>query len=151
MTRFIVTLVVLALGLPIAAHAQAPSATAPPGNSAIDEYLETVPGAGGSTRPRAPGADGAGGVLTAAQRARLERLGPDGRALADTVDATSPAPRQGSPKAPTSDGRSPVGEVLDTFGGSDGGGGMGILLPTILIAALLAAITLVLLRRRAAS
>jgi hypothetical protein len=152
MTRAITALVVLALALPALAHAQAPQTNAPPGNSAVDEYLETVPGATGNSRPRPP-RSGAPGVLSAAQRARLDRLGPDGKTLADAVEATATKPSQAAPKADVlaSNGRSPGRELLDAVGGDDGGGGMGLVLPAILIAALLAAITLVLLRRRASS
>jgi len=169
MNRALVVLVALAMALPAASVAQTPQTNAPPGNSAIDEYLETVPGAAGNARPRPAGQSGDTGALTPAQRARLERLGPDGKSLADAVDATSPVPPRKRPKkatavpengqavpksekaVPKSDGRSPVGEVAGTLTGSDGGNGMGFVLPAILIAALLAVIVLVLLRRRAAS
>ena len=157
MTRAITALVVLALALPALAHAQAPQRNAPPGNSAIDEYLETVPGATGNQRPRAPAQGGTGpGVLSAAERARLERLGPDGKTLADAVEATAPTATQKkraerTPEVLEGTGRSPAREVLEAVGGDDGGSGMGLVLPAILITALLAAITLVLLRRRASS
>ena len=154
MTRAIAALVVLALALPALAHAQAPQTNAPPGNSAVDEYLETVPGASGNARPRAPTPSGAAGsALTAAERARLERLGPDGKTLADAVEATAPAKRAAASDKLDLDGGggSPARELLDAVAGDDGGGGMGLVLPAILIAALLAAITLVLLRRRASS
>ncbi|MEJ7825959.1 MAG: hypothetical protein WKF48_11045 [Solirubrobacteraceae bacterium] len=153
MTRAIMVLVVLALAWPAATQAQTPQTKAPAGNSAVDEYLETAPGASGNTRPRRPGQQGAGALAPAA-RARLERLGPDGRALASAVDATSPGTRQGSTgelRAPSGDGRAPAREVLGAVDGDDGGSGMGLLLPAILIAVLLAAIALALLRRRAAS
>jgi hypothetical protein len=146
------------------AHAQAPQTNAPPGNSAVDEYLETVPGAGGNRRPSPPASGGAATsrgdtVLTAAQRARLERLGPDGKTLADAVESTSSAPapsaaKQTAPREPEAldgVGRSPARELLDAVGGKDDGGGMGLLLPAILIAALLATITAALLRRRTSS
>lgn len=156
MTRAITALVVLAFAWPAAAQAQAPQTNAPPGNSAIDEYLETVPGASGSKRPQPPaqnGGDGGEGTLTPAERARLERLGPDGKTLANAVDATSPSSKKRATdkQEPKSDGRSPAGEVLGAFSGSDGGGGMGVVLPAILIAALLAAVIIVLLRRRGTS
>jgi len=155
MTRAITALVVLAFALPATALAQAPQSTAPPGNSAVDEYLETVPGATGNQRPRPPAQQGSAGVLSATERARLEQLGPDGRTLADAVDATAPGKARAKPRAPaaaapTGTGRSPAGEVIDAVTGSDGGNGMGLVLPAILIATLLAAITVVLLRRRAA-
>ncbi|MDQ3678078.1 MAG: hypothetical protein M3401_14995 [Actinomycetota bacterium] len=153
MTRAIMALVVLALMVPLTAQAQAQQTNAPPGNSAIDEYLETVPGASGSTRPRPP-AQGGDGVLTATERARLERLGADGKTLADAVDATAPTQKKGSARdleVTAGGGRSPARGVLDAVTGNGGGGGMGLVLPAILIGALLAAITVYLLRRRAAS
>lgn len=156
MTRALVALVALALALPAAAVAQAPQTNAPPGNSAIDEYLETVPGATGNTRPRPPADGGGGGGLSAAQRAQLERLGPDGKTLANAVDATSsatpkPSPSSSKPAELQSDGRSPLAEIAGTIAGGDGGDGMGIVLPAILAGALLAAIAFVLLRRRSAA
>lgn len=154
MTRAITALVVLALALPALAHAQAPQTNAPPGNSAVDEYLETVPNASGDAQPRTPAQGGAAGsALSPAERARLERLGPDGTTLADAVDATAPAKTPAAQGRPDLDatGGSPARELLDAVAGDDGGGGMGLALPAILIAALLAAITLVLLRRRASS
>jgi hypothetical protein len=155
MTRAIAALVVLAVYLPATAQAQAPQRTAPPGNSAVDEYVETVPGAGGNHRARPPGQSGGQHVLSAAERARLERLGPDGKALADAVEASAPAAKPGpKPKPstlPASTGRSPAGEVIDVVTGSDGGSGMGLVLPAILLATVLGAVMLILLRRRASS
>ena len=148
MRRLLCVLVGVALVVPSAASGQ--RSDAPPGNSAIDEYLETVPNATGNTRPRPPGSGNADSGLTQQQRARLERLGADGKALADAVDATAPAtgasPKQAAP--PAADGRSPLSEVLDAAAGRDGGGGMGIVLPAILVATLLLVIALVVARRR---
>ncbi|MEA2156465.1 MAG: hypothetical protein QOE11_2605 [Solirubrobacteraceae bacterium] len=154
MTRLLSALVaLLLLALPAAAMAAPGSQTnAPPGNSAIDEYLETVPGATGNQRPRPPAAAGTAPRLTAAQRARLERLGPDGRAVAAVVESTAPAHATLKPgtAVPSATGRSPLGEVLGAAAGQ-GGGGMGALLPAILLASLLGVITLVVLRRRSVS
>jgi Spy/CpxP family protein refolding chaperone len=154
MTRLLSALVALALltALPVAATAQAPQTNAPPGNSAIDEYLETVPSATGNQRPRQPGTGGGASVLTPAQRAKLERLGPDGKALADAVDATAPpAAKPGETIDSGSDkGRSPISAVFDAVTGSDGGG-MGFMLPVILLASLLGVIALVVMRRRSVS
>jgi hypothetical protein len=154
MTRLlsaIVATALVALALPLGAAAQT---NAPPGNSAIDEYLETVPSATGNQRPRQPGAGES--VLSPAQRARLEKLGPDGKALADAVDATAPpaaAKPSGRQKLDIegAKGRSPISAILDAAVGSDGGGGMGLFLPIILLASLLGVIALVVLRRRSVS
>jgi Spy/CpxP family protein refolding chaperone len=146
----------LLLAVPATAMGQSAQTNAPPGNSAIDEYLETVPGATGNQRPSAGGEGGAGGGgLTAAQRARLERLGPDGKTLAAAVDSTSPARatmHKGTATPAAAQGRSPLGEVLDAATGQSGdGGGMGAFLPGILLASVFGVIALVLLRRRSVS
>jgi hypothetical protein len=154
MTRVLSALVALVvLAMPSAAMAQGGQTNAPPGNSAIDEYLETVPAAGGNHAPKAPSSSG-GSALTAAQRAKLEALGPDGKALADAVESTSSGKATAAKHASepvTAQGRSPIGEVFDAAIGRDDGGGMGALLPAILLASLLGVVTLVVLRRRSAS
>ncbi|MEA2218430.1 MAG: hypothetical protein QOJ35_1056 [Solirubrobacteraceae bacterium] len=154
MPRLLAAVAVLALLAPSAALAQAPQTNAPPGNSAIDQYLETVPGATGNQRPRASGTGAGNAALTPAQRTRLERLGPDGKVLADAVDATAPArttTRKPAPETLTAQGRSPLSEVFDAAIGRDGGGGMGALLPVILLVTLLGAIAVVVARRRSVS
>ncbi len=158
MTRLLsvlVALVLLAVPVSAMAAAQAPQTNAPPGNAAIDEYLETVPSATGNQRPREPGTGSAGTTtLTPAERARLEKLGPDGKALADAVDATAPqsaAKRGRTIDTGSVEGRSPIASVLDAATGSDGGAGMGVLLPLILLASLLGIVALAVLRRRSAS
>ena len=160
MPRLLAALVALALiAAPAAATAQTQKTNAPPGNSAIDEYLETVPAASGNARPRPPTAGGgSSSSLTAAERARLEKLGPDGKTLADAIDATSPERRTGAgtPSAASGsvsagEGRSPIAEVFDAAAGRDGGGGMGVLLPAILLVSLLGFIALAVIRRRSAS
>lgn len=152
MTRGMPVLLALALiATPPAALAQTQETNAPPGNSAIDEYLETVPNATGNARPRS--GDSPNALLTPTERARLERLGPDGKVLADAVDVTGPKRERSSSKSEplTAQGRSPLGEVLDAATGDDGGTGMGAVLPAILLAALLGAIAIVVARRRSTS
>lgn len=152
MTRGLPVLLALALiAAPPAAFAQTEQTNAPPGNSAIDEYLETVPNATGNQRPRSGDAPNA--VLTPTERARLERLGPDGKVLADAIDVTGPKrERSASAAEPlTAQGRSPLSEVLDAATGGDSGAGMGAVLPAILLAALLGAIAIVVARRRSTS
>jgi hypothetical protein len=152
-----VLVALLLIALPSAALAQTPQTNAPPGNSAIDEYLETVPGATGNQRPRS-GGDPADATLTPAQRARVARRGPAGTALADAVDATAPAPsragesqREPAIEPDAAPGRSPLSEVLDAATGDDGGNGMGFVLPAILLVTLLGVIALVVARRRSVS
>jgi len=151
----LVLLIAAVLVVPATAVGQ--RTNAPPGNSGIDEYLETVPGATGNKVPRNPGSKGRS-ALTPAQRARLERLGRDGRSVAAVVDATTPRSERkgggaGSRTTPLPDaaGRSPLDKAVESLGGSDNGDGLGVLLPAILLAALLGTLALVLLRRRSAS
>jgi hypothetical protein len=152
----------LALVLPPAAGAQ--ETNAPPGNSAIDEYLETVPSASGnrpSAGPRSAQDDRP--VPTAAARA-LRGRGAEGRAVAELV-RSSPASRRdrgggdaaGRPApSPVAEprGDSPLGSVARAVGGGGDAGGMGPVLPVILLgglAALGAVLAVRLARRRSAS
>jgi hypothetical protein len=164
MIRTLMALVALALALASPALAQSPNTEAPPGNSAIDEYLETVPGAGGDSNPGPQGGDG-GGATDAAQQ-KLARMGPDGRALARLVAATGPVAggthrthQGGAGSAVPADrpvalsltgahASSPVGAALAAAVGRDDGGGLGLLLPAILLGSVVGVIVLVVLRRR---
>ena len=65
--------------LSVPAAAAASKTIAPPGNSGVSQYLEVVPGAGGSVPLGASGSHGP--VLSAAQRRRLEASGSSGKAL----------------------------------------------------------------------
>jgi hypothetical protein len=152
----LVSLVVLLSVLAPAAATAATHTNAPPGNSAIDEYLETVPDASGGARPRPPRAH-AGATLSPAQRSALQARGAEGEKLARVVDATAPppagAPAHGrastggsaSASAPperaaprdTSAGRSPVAATLAAATGSDDGSSLGALLPAILVVSLI--------------
>ena len=88
----------LALALALAAPAAAQRGTlAPPGNSGVDEYKETIPTSRGN-RPTdsvpGGGGGGGGGLSQGAQRS-LDRLGADGQAVADL--AKRPAPPKAKP------------------------------------------------------
>src|SRR5271165_2620249 len=76
-----------------------PNYLAPPGNSAISQYLEVVPTAGGPAPPR----DGAGPsrALTPAQQRKLGALGGAGHVLASVVAATTP-PAASTPQVSSS-------------------------------------------------
>jgi hypothetical protein len=144
-------------------------------NSGIDQYLESVPGAG-DDRPGNKGGTGSGGRgsggsgLSPEARNALEARGPIGAALADLAD-TTPLPAtapsgggdgdaaagdrsgqgQGDEAAPAvtaaSEEGSGLANVLDAlFGGL--GGGMGIALPIILVGGVCAAALLFARRRR---
>lgn len=81
-------LATLALGLPALAAAKGPVTIAPPGDSAVSQYVEVVPGDTGASATQVGG--GQAGAITSGQRAQLDRLGANGRALAAVVDATAP-------------------------------------------------------------
>src|SRR5207245_928625 len=86
---------------------------APPGNSGVGEYLETVPGAGGNTPigkhggGRSNATLGRGGALSPAAQRALDALGPDGKAAAGVAQQTAP------------------GAATPGSGGAAGGGGSG--------------------------
>jgi hypothetical protein len=147
------------------ALAPAQTSLAPPGASGVDEYLETIPEAGGN-RP-IQGSGTSKSALTATQRHQLERLGPDGRAAAALAEATGPTPQSpGKTSTPGGKTSASSGQVLPqsgdgpnasgdsgffatltrSFGGS--GGGLGAALPTLLLVSALAVAVLGVRRRR---
>ncbi len=87
-----------ALGAPGAALAASkpPKYLAPPGNSAVSQYLEVVPTAGGSEPPRS-GSGGHASTLSPGQRHVLSRYGSEGRTLIAVVAATAPTASTESP------------------------------------------------------
>lgn len=145
-------------GLPASALGQ--TTNAPPGLSGVDEYLETVPSAGGAQTPG--GGKPGGGSLTdpevavqadrvigAAAVRRLKRQGVDGeRAAALAATGAPPAATIGGATTSVTlgqtDGTSTVGQIVSVL---TGGAGAGAALPLglLLITALLAAASL---RRR---
>jgi hypothetical protein len=125
----------------------------PPGNSAANQYTETLPGPGGNT----PSSEAKGGapakVLGSSNAARLEALGPEGRAAARLAAATAPHPvgkgePGGAKAAPVPSGSSGLGQVLRQLTGTSGSGGMGLLLPLVIVLAVLAAVGFLITRRR---
>lgn len=167
MMRRLVLTGLSAVMLVLAPSAVAQRGNAPPGNAGIDEYVESIPGAGGNQLPFGGdgGSEGAGGPRTRGSRrgdpspigesaAELRSLGRDGEAAAALALETAPRDlrarrRQGE------DGRSgeeekglggPSGLARAMTGGADGG--LGLLLPVTLAAALLCAIAARLVRRR---
>lgn len=161
MTRALLALAALLLALAAPAAAQeGRDRVAPPGNSAIDEYMETVPGASGDRAPRAPSRDAAP-VLAPEQREALVRDGgEDGEQLAKVIDATAPDDRRAGTAAPPTgapapaagdtpqDAPSPLRATLSATLGANDAGGLGILFPLILAVSLVAIVALALRRRR---
>lgn len=142
-----------ALGL-LPGSAMAQRSNAPPGNSGVQEYLETIPDGSGKRatndaghRVRGPLLDS--GVVRDATRRRLQALGDRGEKVAALAEATAPKPAR-SARPGDSDGESAVSGVARTAAGEGGDGGMGILLPLLLLAALAGAVGYA-LRRQAKS
>ncbi len=148
--RLLALALVAALCLPPLASAQAET-VAPPGNSALDEYLQTVPGSSGDKRPGAPRA-----TLAPAARRRLERRGANGRALAAIVDGTSErqasrpgaSARRSTVVVPGVVGSTPPRAVARAATGDVAGDGLGIVLPGVLLASAFAMTAVVIRRRR---
>lgn len=157
----LLSFLLLAAGAPVAGAA---TTVAPPGQSAIDEYLETIPSDGGNTA--AGGSAGkptpaAGVRSTAVVPARtllaLRSRGADGRAAASLAVAAAPPPaaRRGlgssAPGVIAVKGERAGGGALSTLTSAvtgTKGGGSGALLPILLILIVLAGVGVGVLRRR---
>lgn len=151
--RVLVVLAGCALLVPAAAFAQ--QTVAPPGNSSIDEYLETVPGAGGNHRP------GAGGTKLSphAQKA-LDALGADGKAAAAATQVTASPKHGGASQSskrvplPASEVKvhepsgSPFSALGHALAGTDDQGGLGAWLPILLAFTAAGFVAVMLMRRR---
>jgi hypothetical protein len=148
----------LLAGLTSAAVAQ--DTNAPPGNSGIDQYLETVPDAGGNR----PASNRNSSQLPARTVKRLKAAGSDGQAVANLVASTGGTAAKKPSAVTNKSERKPTGKTraddtaarprkvpatiaAPTLGGS-GRGGMGLLLPLLLGLSTVAALLLVLYRRR---
>lgn len=131
---------------------------APPGNSGISQYLETVPGdscsapsTGSSGRP--------GGSLPAATRRRLASQGAPGLAVERLASSAAPSEASGAATPGTrsqgarsiqlasDSGRDVIAGVLQPILSDSGPGGLGVGLP-LLLAATLGAVTATLVARR---
>ena len=174
--RSLLVALIIALTLPAAADAKR-RVIAPPGNSAVNQYVEVIPTGGGSrpssTLPSGGGRPGAPGVLSPAAERALGRGGSDGHSVAALVSATAPGPPRdakslrvrgpsrrggssgGAAKAPgpLQSDAAPGGAVnpLRTLGAALTGsstGGLGPLLTIILAVIALGGGTLALRRRR---
>lgn len=129
--RLSILLVLGALVLSGTAAAKPPTTIAPPGDSAVSQYVEDVPTDRGAT-PSPPSAGSQGGALTTGQARRLDGLGSQGRVLASVVNATAPAAAAGSSRARGAGDSSAAGSggaaaagVGFGRGGSSGGAGTG--------------------------
>jgi hypothetical protein len=130
----------LALVLPASATAST-QYYIPPGNSSGNEYVESVPTAGGSAPALAihhggsggsgSRGSGSGGAISPATRAALVRQGNDGAQTAAFVEATSPSAGFASSTPASTSGHtprsasSPQTGVKGTRGGGSRGGAAG--------------------------
>lgn len=127
---------------------------------ALDQYIETVPSAGGDKPSKSSGGSGGGtSSVPAPQLQALQASGDDGAAAAAAVEATAPRVKKakGNGNAGSGNGEetsafvleengeAPIPAVLSTVAG---GGSGGIALPVVLLAVLLAGVALAVLKRR---
>lgn len=153
--RALVVVAVLSLAVPAGAAAKV-HPYIPPGNSGANQYVESIPTAGGSDSTRSVTQSPAtGSALAPATQSALRRAGPAGRATAEIANATAPARlrhrRDVSPTGPgggasgpgsfgaggasgSTAAGSPAGAVLKSLFGLQGQGGA---VPAILVTAAL--------------
>lgn len=163
---WITALVALIVSAPAVAR---PRTIAPPGNSGVSQYVESIPTAAGGrpTSTITPSGGGGGGgrggssALSPANQAALVRQGSDGVQAAALARATAPAKTAAAshrgavtgvrPHAPVAagSGPSPATALVKALTGSASGGGLGPLLPVILVVSAVGAGLLALRRRRA--
>jgi hypothetical protein len=136
----------LALVLVLPSSAAAVPRNTPPGLSELDQYSETVLGAGGEHTIKPPG-NGSESILSPSTEEALQDLGPAGQATVRLANETAPGLKGGKVTGDATGG-SATGAVVDALGG-EGDGGLGIFLPLILLAVAAAGIGYALLRRRA--
>lgn len=146
MRRGVIAIIVLTAALGGAVPAGAQELNAPSGNSGVDEYLETIPQAGGN---RPANRDLGNAPLSAALRQRLEREGADGLAAADLAERSGPLDASDGQAGASPDGDGGLlGPIARAAGGS--GDGMGVWLAILLGMTVAAALGTVLMRRRRA-
>jgi hypothetical protein len=154
----LIVVVLMALDGSAAARSPVGASNAPPGNSGVDQYLETVPDAGGGRPAGSGGASHQTPLATTTQRA-LRDLGADGRAVQRLAETTAPAAKPSGPKPngpPSMPGthvdepRGPVAAVVEHAVANSDSGGLGIALPVLLALTAIGAPVFVLLRHRRA-
>ena len=128
----------------------------PPGNSAVNQYTETIPTGGGDAQTGQVVRRTAKDVIGPRKTQRLEASSPAGGEVADIVAATAPPtlsvkPAKHAPKAgPPPGDRSGLGRVIAEATGSSDTGELGALLPLLLLCALLGSATYYALQLRRA-
>lgn len=119
---------------------------APPGSSAVQEFLETLPDGAGNVvtddvANALPEPPRSGTISPETQRA-LEEGSPRGGAAVALAETTAVADVDTPPVRVSAgtDGKSPLVAVLERLGAGAGPGGMGLALPIAIVLSLLAAI-----------
>jgi hypothetical protein len=152
-------------------------AVVPPGHAVGNQYVETVPGAGGeeATAPshHATGGGGPGGdagngssgssggpagtpaaTLGTKTAHRFEKAGSAGQATANLAAATDPSAQRHAELGRHqggNGGESPLKQVVGHLTGTSGDSGMGVLLPLLILMTILVAAAFVFTRRRPAA
>jgi hypothetical protein len=111
------TSMVVAAALAVAPSAAMGAAIVPPGNSAVNQYTQTIPTSGGNTEVRRKGIRSPSNALGKKAANKLKRHGKDGRAAADLAAAGSPTS--------AGPGGSGLGGGTSSGGGSGSGAGAG--------------------------
>lgn len=168
--KSLLAVAVLALAIPSAAVAE--DAIAPPGNSAVDQYRETLPAPGGGRLTDSGRKRSAPRVIGKQKTKKLERYGEDGAAVVDLVAETAPGAvavtvageakqAAGEAKGAAEGVRglageienestsSALAEIAGQATGADGSGGIGWLLPLIVVLTAVGAVAYGLGRRGA--
>jgi hypothetical protein len=160
MCRIALVCALLALSSPGAARAQgAPAGNAPPGNSAVDQYVEQVPAADGGRPTDGSAAVPAAGrptQLSAAEARALARMGDDGGQAARIASASAPpkTPRKPTdrpgavPGSGAGEGAASSSSVIDAVLSGANGDGLGPALPLVLGATAIGGAAFLLVRRR---
>ena len=95
--------ILAAVSMTAAPAVAAPSRFVPPGNSAVNQYTETIPTGGGNAKPGHRGKRSTADVIGRGKTRGLEAAGPSGHAVADLVAETAP-PTLSSHAAPKRSG-----------------------------------------------
>jgi hypothetical protein len=121
-TGFGLVVATIALAVTSAVAAAAEEPLVPPGNSAVNQYTETFPTAGGD-KDFEKGKRSPGKTLGDGNARRLEQQGPDGRAAAEVAAETAPAGEAQPPPAAGVDSEADAGGAGATGGGGGAVGG----------------------------
>jgi hypothetical protein len=171
----VLTVAIAAL-LVVSANAGATQTVVPPGHAGGNQYVETIPGAGGedATAPVQGGTIGGGGgkpggpdrggpsvteALGTETAHRFEQAGKAGKRTANLAAATGPSRKAGAAgsyagatngQAGSTSGESPLQQILGHLTGAESDDGMGLLMPLLIAMTAILAVGFLLGRRRLA-